>query len=293
MSAVIVNGFFVGLIYGLLGVGLVVVYRGSRVVNFAYGQTGMVAAMFFADFRFGQALYGGGGVDRGLLYTLPAAILIAAAIGVATELLVVRPLRSAPRVQAAVGTFAIGSFLYVFAYRRWGTQTRYASPLVRGDGIHLFGLQISAEQILVLIVTLVVLVVLYVLYRFTPFGLRLRAIALDPYAAGLVGVNVNWTSTLTWALAGAVAGLSAIIIAPLVAFDVIFMTALTVRGLACALVGGLTNIWATFLSGIMIAIVEGVIALETPVQGITDVAVAVFVLVLMMLRPSGLVRAKY
>ena len=70
MQAVIVNGVFVGLIYGLLGVGLVVVYRGSRVVNFAYGETGMLAAFVYADIRFGHSALSSG--DRGLTIALPA-----------------------------------------------------------------------------------------------------------------------------------------------------------------------------------------------------------------------------
>ena len=157
----------------------------------------------------------------------------------------------------------------------------------------MMGLRVQPAQFLILFASVVVLVGLWALYRFTPFGLRLRATALDPYAAGLVGVNVNRTSMATWALAGGLAAMSAILIAPLVAFSVSFMTILSVRGLAAALVGGLTNIGGAFSAGLIIGVVEAIIAFKSPVSGITDVAIATFVLILMVARPSGLVRSAY
>ena len=74
MSAVLVNGFFVGLIYGLLGVGLVTLYRGSRVVHFAYGETGMVAAFVFADIRYGAGSSTLTVTDNGIWTGLPVAV---------------------------------------------------------------------------------------------------------------------------------------------------------------------------------------------------------------------------
>src|SRR5688500_8911180 len=111
MDAVILNGFFVGLIYGLIGVGLVVSYRGSRVVNFAYGEIGMMAAFVFADIRFGTAAVSIVIEDRGILLAFPAAIILAAALGAATEFVIVRRLREAPRIMPLVGTFAVGALL--------------------------------------------------------------------------------------------------------------------------------------------------------------------------------------
>jgi branched-chain amino acid transport system permease protein len=295
MSSVIVSGFFVGLVYGLLGVGLVTVYRGSRVVNFASGETGMVAAMIFADLRFGRGgSFGGGTVDHGLLVALPAAILVAAIIGAGTELVIARPLRSAPRVQVLVGTLAVGALLFALAVDRWGTAARVIRPLVDGAGVRIGGVLVSPQQLLILVTSVVVLTALALVYRLTPFGLRMRATALDPYVAGLLGVNVNMTSMATWAIAGAFAGLSAILIAPLGgAFSVSFMVGLTVRGLAAALVGGLSSISGAFSAGVVLGIAEAVITFKSPISGITDVIVAGLVLLLLSVRPTGLMRSAF
>jgi branched-subunit amino acid ABC-type transport system permease component len=292
MSAVVLNGFFVGLIYGLLGVGIVVVYRGSRVVNFAYGETGMLGAFVFADLRFGS---GASALahDHGLWLALPVGVAVSAALGALTEVLVVRPLRDAPRIRPLVGTFAVGALFFIFAARRWGLNSHFSAPLTRGKGIELVGLQVQPEQILVLVVSALALAGLWALYRFSAFGLRLRATALDPYAAGLVGVDVDRTSMATWALAGALSGISAILIAPLVAFNVAFMTTLSIRGLAAAVVGGLTNVGGAFTAGLLLGITEAVIAFKSPVSGVTDVAIAGFVVALLVVRPSGLARSAY
>ena len=293
MDTVIVSGFFEGLIYGLLAVGLVVVYRGSRVVNFAFGQTGMVAAMVFTDLRTGDGADGFATSNGSLWLALPLSVALAALIGAATELCVVRTLREAPRIQPMVGTFAVGALLFVFAGRRWDTL-RVMDPLVEGDGVTIAGLRVSSQQLLILAVTVAILVVLWLVYTYSAFGLRLRATALDPEAAGLSGVNVDLTSLLTWSLGGALAGLSAILVAPQAgALNIGFMVPLMTGALAAALVGGLTNLGGAFVGGVVIAIVQNVIAYESPISGIEDASVALFVLLLVLFRPAGLVRSAY
>jgi branched-chain amino acid transport system permease protein len=295
VSSVVVSGFFVGLVYGLLTIGLVIVYRGARVINFAHGETGMVAAMVFADLRFGSGAspFQTSVTDRGVILPLLISVAIAAALGAATELLVARPLRAAPRVQVLVGTLAVGSLLYAFAADKWGTDARYNAPIVAGAGVRFGGIRVSPGQLLILVTVVIVLSGLGAMYRFTALGLRMRATALDPYAAGLVGVNVNANSMATWALAGALAGLSAILIAPLAALHIGFMVPLAVPALAATLVGGLTNLSGAFAAAVLIGVAQAVIAYKSPISGITDLVVACAVLAVLVVRPSGLFRSAY
>jgi branched-chain amino acid transport system permease protein len=285
VTTIIVNGFFVGLVYGLFGVGLVVVYRGARAINFAYGETGMIAAFVFAELW----------VDHGvtMLVALPLALTLSIILGGATEWLVVRPLQGKSRLSVMVGTFGVAALLLVYAGRRWGLNPRSFPPLVNGVGWRLAGLTIAPTQILILIAAVGVLAALGALYRYTSFGLRLRATAIDPYAAELVGVHTDRTSFATWALAGGLAGGSAILIAPLVAVHPYFMTLLFVRGVAAALVGGLTSIGGAFGAGIALGVAEAVIAYTSPVTGISEVAISLLIIGFLLVRPSGLVRSAY
>lgn len=290
MGSVVLNGMFVGLVYGLLAVGLVTIYRSSRIINFAYGETGMLAAFVFFDLRLGFDRLG---PDRGVVLPLVTAILLGAALGAAMERIIARPIRDNPTLNGMVGTIAASLLFLTFAIRRWGVEARATVPLVEGDGIRMFGLQVSPSQLLIAGVTVAAVVGLGAVYRFTSFGLRLRVTALDPYAAALSGVNTNRTAMVSWAIAGALAAVSGVLIAPLVAMNVLFMTALVLRGFAAALVGGLTSILGAFVAGILLGVGEGIIAFKSPVSGITDVVIALGLVALIVIRPGGLVRAQY
>jgi branched-chain amino acid transport system permease protein len=286
VTTVVINGFFVGLVYALFAVGLVVVYRGSRVINFAYGETGMLGAFVFADLWV---------VHRSvpLVPALLLGVAASAVVGGATEWVVARPLRGESRITVMVGTFAIASLVLIYATRRWGLSPQFIEPLVGGQGPRIGGVRIQPQQLLILPVVGTLLAGLGLLYRYTSFGLRLRATALDPDAAAQVGVNINLTSLATWMLAGALAGISAILIAPLTAFHVYFMTGLSIRGVAAALVGGLTSLWGAVIAGISIGVAEAVIGYTSPVPGTVEVSVAAFIILLLLVRPQGLVRGAY
>jgi branched-chain amino acid transport system permease protein len=282
---VVVNGVFTGLVYGLLAVGLVVVYRGSRIINFAYGETGMLGAFVFSELWVTHHVP--------LVVALVLGVGLSAAVGAATEVVLVRPLRGQPPLNAMVGTLAVAALIVAFASRRWGLNPRFLPALIAGRGIHVGSVTASPTQLLILAVSVALLGGLWALYRFGSFGLRLRATALDPMAAGLVGVDTDVTSVATWALAGALAGVSGILVAPSVAFSVFFMSTLLLRSVAAALVGGLTSISGAFCAGIVLGVAEGVIGYVSPVRGIVEVVLAGFVIVLLLVRPSGLVRSAY
>jgi branched-subunit amino acid ABC-type transport system permease component len=285
MDAVVLNGVFVGVIYGLVAVGLVVTYRCSRVINFAYGEIGMLGAFVFME------LWTEEGVALGL--ALAAGVALSAALSGATELLVIRPLRDQPRLTAMVGTLAVGAVLLTFAIRRYGVTPRYPLPIITGTSVEIGGLFVSPQQWLILGVAIAALLVLGAIQRWSGFGLRMRASALDPYAAGLVGVNNDAVALATWLIAGGLAGVSAILIAPTQSVDVFFMTGLLLRSLAAALVGGLTSIGGAMAAGVMLGVAEAVIQYETPAVGATEAILAVFVIVLLLVRPSGLVKSSY
>jgi branched-chain amino acid transport system permease protein len=286
-----VSGVFVGLVYGLLAVGLVVTYRASRIINFAYGETGMFAAFFYLDARFGP--YRSIPSDHGILVALPLALVVGAAVGAAMELIIARPLRDNPTLNGMVATIAASLLILTFAIRRWSIQPRPTQPLVQGDGIRLAGVTISPSQLLILGCTVSVVAVLGAVYRYTSLGLRLRATAIDPYAAALAGINTNRTAMGTWALSGALSALSAILISPLVAVSVFFMTLLALRAFAAALIGGLTSMSGAFVAGLALGVIEGVVAYKSSIAGITDVAIAVGILGMLVVRPGGIVRAQY
>ena len=282
---VVVDGFFLGLIYGLFALGLVVVYQGSRVINFAHGEIGMAGTFAFVELR--------GTHHLPLAVALLGGIALSVTIALITGVFVVRPLRDQPRVNSLVATFAVGALLLVIALRRYGLHPKYTQPIIHGKAVNIGGIAIQPIQVLMLGAVLVVVVSLTMLGKHSPFGLRLRATAMDPSAAGQVGVNVARTSMATWALAGAIAALCGILIASQVALTVGFMDPLLLYGLAAALIGGLTNPVGAFGAGISLGILEGLLNYTAKTPGLVEVSLAAVIVVVLLVRPSGLVRAAY
>ena len=132
----------------MLAVGLVVVYRTSRIINFAYGETGMLATFFYFDIRLGTNT-STFTKDHGIVLALLVAVAIGAAIGIAMEIAIARPLRSNPTLNGMVGTIAASLLFVTFAVRRWGIEVRPIKPLVEGVGVHVLGLTISPSQLLI------------------------------------------------------------------------------------------------------------------------------------------------
>jgi branched-chain amino acid transport system permease protein len=149
VDAVVVSGVFVGCVYGLLAVGLVLTYRSSRIINFAYGETGMLAAFIYFDIRLGTDTTAAVATDHGILVALPAAIVFGALIGVAMEWAIARPIRANPTLNGMVGTIAASLLFITYAFRRWGSEVRPVKPLVSGAGVHIAGLAISPSQLLI------------------------------------------------------------------------------------------------------------------------------------------------
>jgi branched-chain amino acid transport system permease protein len=281
---VVVNGALFGVIYGLFAIGLVIVYRGSRVINFAHGEIGMVGAFLFDE------LWRDRGVALGL--ALVAGIGFSAVVAGMTDRYFISPLRSQPKVNSLVVTIALSGLLLFAAGRRWGLRSRYTKPIIAGHSVNVLGVAVQPIQVLMLAASLMIVLLLVLLYEYTPFGLEMRAVALDPFAAGQVGVNVTRVSTMTWAMAGAIAATCGILISSQVAFNVGFMTPLLLRALTAAFIGGLTRPLKVFGAGVGLGVVEGLIRLWWPARGVIEVILAGLILVMLLTGPARLVQAE-
>jgi branched-chain amino acid transport system permease protein len=202
----IVLGLVEGGIYGLLAVGIVLVYRGSRVLNFAQGEIGTVALIVAWYLT----------TDRGMPWVVGAGagILASTAIGVGFERFIVRKMADASRIAVAVATVGLLLFLISFGLRAFGESPRTVRPPIAGLGLHIAGVIVSPTQILALVVTIAVGAGLALLLQRTDFGLGVLAAADDPTAVRLVGVSLARVSSFTWGAAAAISALAALVIAP-------------------------------------------------------------------------------
>ncbi|MEQ6903614.1 branched-chain amino acid ABC transporter permease/ATP-binding protein [Nocardioides sp. YIM 152588] len=277
-------GVLSGIPIGLLAIGLTLVYRVSRFVNFAQGALGV----------FGASVVGTLVVVYHLPYWLAFALGIGAAAlaGALAQVLVVRRVASAPHVVGVVVTLALAQFLLALSFSINTKATAGPTfPLPPGlPSMQVGGVTASpAYTALLVLGPVVALAVWFVLAR-TPLGLAIRATATNPDATWTSGISPSATATATWALAGAVAAFSATLLWPTqgIAGIATLGPSLLLRGLAAAVIARFTRVGVAFAAGVVIGLLDTIARTDPSRAGLADIVLAVVVLVwLLFLRPPA------
>ena len=284
----IILGLISGSIYALIALGIALVYKSSRVLNFAQAEIGTLTL---------YATYGVT-VSLGLPWIVGAFASIAGglAIGLVFELLVIRRMITASRVTVAVATIGLFTLMLSLEAQFFlGKIFILPPPFTRG-GVTIAGVYVSANQWLALGVVAVVAAGLTAFLRFTDFGLAVLASADDPIAAQLMGTPRNRISAFIWGTAGALSALAVLLIEPTVgALAPGAFAGLFVGGLTAALVGGLSSLSGAFVGGLVVGIIEAEVKAHLVISQIPSTNVAmmlVLVLLVLLLRPQGLLGSK-
>src|SRR5262245_6427364 len=251
------KGVIGGLITGLVAMGIVLVYRSSRVINFAVGNMGVPAT----------ALFGVMVGVHGWPYwpSLGIALALGTLLGVLIELTVIRRLFKAPRVIVFVATIGVAQLceaitLTLPEYRTGSLQTQFPLPF-DGTWHPFFDIEVTASQLLILIVVPLVTLGLWWLLGHTAFGDAVRAAATNADLARMTGINPKMVSTGVWAIAGFLATMAVFLTATdQVSSDLVHIGPDTLlRGMAAALIGGMVSFPRAMLGGILIGIVDRVL----------------------------------
>ena len=282
----LVIGITTGAAYGMVALGLVLIYKSSGVFNFAQGEFGTVAlyALYLLDFETPYWL------------ALLGALVAAALMGFLTERVVIRPLFNAPRVILLVATAGVA--LLAIGIQIWytGAQARSVNKLFdRVDRIEVLGRQISDQRLLLVGVLIVLAVLLGLFFTRTNLGLAILGASQEPTATELVGISVRRLSTFIWVLAAVLGGLAALIIVPDEpgSFGPGFMTAnYLIPAFTAAVLGGMTSLPGAFVGGILIGVVQSVSTSAEIFQDIpgTPSTLVTFCVLLgvLLVRPQGL-----
>ncbi|HKY77617.1 MAG TPA: branched-chain amino acid ABC transporter permease [Acidimicrobiia bacterium] len=279
MTTILSNGLVIGAIYGLVALGITLVYKKSGVLNFAHGEVGMFGAFVFYVLSVEQKLP--------YLAAAAAAVATSAVLGCLTFLLLAR--RRSDPLNMLIGTLAVAGVLVFVANEIWGPDQFYVPPPLADARVSFGGMTFTGARLLVLGTGIVLAGGFFVLFRTSRVALLFRASASDPYAAELMGVDVTRLDVITWTVAGALAGLAAVLVAPLVGFDIFFMTLLAIRGFAAALLAGLSNVAGALGAGLALGLAEATLTRQTTQPGLPE-AVLVGLIVLFLLRPQAAVR---
>lgn len=304
MIGAILQGLASGTAYALMAVGLILVFKGSRVLNLAQGEIGGISlVMALAVWRAMGWVPDPAPNDAGLFAKtslVVATIVLAAALGIAFERLVMRRLVERPAVQGTMATLGLAVVLInlqLLQERRLIPPTSNSYPFevpntVGSGSFGVFGADVRFPLVVAALATAALAVGLTYFFRRTRFGLGVVAATSDNTVARILGVPVNKVYLFTWGVGGALSGLAALIISTGISPGTIKpadMTLAMIIALAAAVVGGLDNIWGGVIGGLMVGVVRAVAEHLFSVSGVKDIAVLVLVLGMLMIRPRGLV----
>lgn len=283
----VITGTVQGSIYGLLGLGLVLLYKSNRIFNFAQGEFGTVAAFVAA------AVLSGRGIFPQLPY--PLALLIGVTVGVllglVVERLVVRPLFSQPKVTLVVATAGVALLLVSLQLFVIGVNGEQVRPIIAGDLVNTGGLRVTYQQLLVVLVLGALAALSALFFSRTRTGTAIIAVSQEPTATSLVGISVNRVSAITWGMAGGLGAVAGLLLAPTTIIAPGFMTAATlIPAFTAAVLGGISSLPGAFVGGVVIGVIEqfGARIPTEIVPGGNSVVVFAVLLLVLLVRPAGL-----
>lgn len=261
----IINGVILGFVYALAALGLVIVYRATRVLNFAHGAMGMLSA-----YVFGRWLYNSEAPLVPKPVALVLTILFAILLGLVVERLIFRPLKDAAPLTKVIATLAFLTVLQYLAGAIFGEATYFFHSIFaeagRPNGTVNIGVEympVSAIYNVVATVAIIVLVTIFL--RYTRMGTALRAVSNDPDAAGLAGINVTRINQVAWALGSVLAGIAGLLLIPDTGLNTYTLTLTVILyGVGAAVFGGLMSLPLTLVGGIVLGVATGVVKAFAP-----------------------------
>jgi branched-chain amino acid transport system permease protein len=293
---VLIFGAQRGAVFALVGLGLALVYKATRILNFAQGELGTLPAFVALLVMTGFETTGDAAPDRGLL--LPATVVAVAAgalLGVVLYLLVIRPLGKVSPVTSLVATAGVALLLTTVEINEFEARARRFPRPIAG-GFRLVGTDVIVDwHTLVILAALAVAALgLAAFFRSSP-GVALLATAEDPYAAELQGVPVELMRALAWGAAGALGGLAGVLGAGV--FESLtpgmVTTTFMIPAFTGVVLGGITSMPGAVAGGFLLGIVSQaaiqiVTSFDLDVPGPPQLAVLVVLLGVLLVRPQGL-----
>jgi branched-chain amino acid transport system permease protein len=274
------TGLTLGFVYAAFALALVLIWRSTRIINFAQAPMAMMTTYVALLI-----------IDAGFSYWLAfvVALLVGLALGAVVERVIVRPVEGKAHINAVILTLGLFIVMHALAAVMFGNRYRsFPAPFgLRGFQVGEVNLAITGFGIFTIVSVLVVMALLVALFRFTDLGLMMRASAFNAEVARLLGVKVGRMLTLGWALAALVGSLSGLLIAGGSLVHPGYMDSVVVYGFVAAVLGGLDSPAGAVLGGLLLGLslsfVSGYVGSE-----LVALASLVILMLVLLLKPGGL-----
>ena len=280
-----INGVVFGSLYVLVALGLTLIYGVLVQINFAHADIVTIGA--FAAYFFTFAVGGD------YLLSIMVALAIGAALGFLINAAIFAPLRErGSELLPLIATIGVSvllqnAMLLLFGPIPYAFDSPYSNEVIRLGG----GTFLTVQNLIIVIASTLVIALLYAFMKFTFLGKALRAVAQDRETAGLMGINPNQLIMLTFVIASALAGMAGAMLGPILVLTPFAGTSVIVKAFAIVIIGGFGNVEGTIIAGLLVGLIES-FTTQFVNPGLIDIVVFSLLLLMIALRPTGLIAEK-
>ena len=283
----LINGVSLGSIYAVIALGYTMVYGIAKMLNFAHGDVIMVGAYIV----FALTSYAGVNPYLALVISMAACTLL----GMAIERFAYKPLRGASPLAVLITAIGVSYFLQNMALLIFGSQAKSFTSIVNLPALTLAGgkIAISAETIVTIIVSLIIMVSLTLFVNKTKPGRAMLAVSEDKGAAQLMGVNVNATISLTFAIGSGLAAVAGVLLCsayPTLSSQTGAMPG--IKAFVAAVLGGIGSIPGAVIGGVLIGVIE-ILSRSYISSQMADAIVFAVLIIVLLVKPTGILGKKY
>ena len=278
----LINGVSIGAVYAIIALGYTMVYGIAKMLNFAHGDVIMVGAyMSFCVTNY---------LGLPAWVSILAAMAVCMVLGIIIEGLAYKPLRGASSLAVLITAIGVSYFLQNAAQLIWGSAPKNFTSIVTFDPIKLFDgrLTITGEVIITIIASIVIMLALTLFTGKTRMGKAMRAVSEDRAAAQLMGINVNNTISMTFAIGSALAAIAGVLLCSTVpTLQPTTGSMPGIRAFTAAVFGGIGSIPGAMLGGILLGIIETMTKAYLSTQ-FSDAIVFLVLIIVLLVKPAGL-----
>jgi branched-chain amino acid transport system permease protein len=283
----VVSGLAAGAVYALLALALVIIHRSTGVINFAQGEMALLSTYI------AWALI----THHGFAYwpAFVATLAISFAGGVATHRVVIRPVEGGSVLRIVIVTIGLLIAINGFVLWQWGGEPRALESPFGIDTYDIGGVVVTANDVGTIAVAFGIVLLLWALFQFTKVGLAIRAAAVNPHEARLVGVRVTWMLALGWGLAATLGAVAGMLTAPTVGLDPNMMQAVLIYAFAAAVLGGIDSPVGAVIGGLLLGLLLNMLSFLAQYEAFDWFSeelrlpmALLLILLVLLVKPSGL-----
>lgn len=282
---VLVSGFVLGSVYGLIALGYSIIYKASGMMNFAQGDVLTLGA--FLGYTFFSLM----GLPFFISFIFT--ILIAFGFGFAMERAIFRKLKAKNvlPIYIVLATIAVSYILQNTCQAIWTTKMLNFPRIFPTESIRVFGVAVQTESLFCVLVSLVCMVGLHFFMKHTKFGTAMRASAMDAKAAQACGINTSLATGITWAIAAGMAALAGMLLGPIYGVFITLGSTIGRKGFAGAVMGGYGNMYGAMVGGVLLGLIETLTASYLS-SAFKDLFAYGMLLLFLFVKPTGIFNEK-